>query len=213
MTVLLLVRHGQSEMNINKCFTGQLDVDLSEMGIKQAQMLADWVVENHKIDAIYSSDLLRAYHTAEPTAKKLGLKIKTSDALREIYAGQWQGMSFTQIKEKYPAEHDVWMHDCGNAVCPGGESVQHLADRVIAKIRQIAQENDGKTVMIATHATPIRVFEAVLRKGDISLTQQIPFVPNTSTTVCCYENGIFEFRTVGFDGYLEGCTSSLPSNI
>ena len=94
MTTLILIRHGQSQANITKCFAGQSDPDLTEKGKKQAEALSNWLINNYNIDSIYSSDLLRAYNTALPTAQKLKKQIIKTKQLREINAGYWQNIPY-----------------------------------------------------------------------------------------------------------------------
>ena len=136
MTRLIIVRHGESETNKQKVFTGQLDIGLSEIGKKQAELVEKYL-KAYKIDKIYSSDLKRAYDTALPTAKSKGIKIQTSKNLREIYAGKWEGMSFNNIQNEYPDTYSVWRNDIGKAVCDGGESVKELKERVEKEVSRI----------------------------------------------------------------------------
>ena len=86
MTTLLLIRHGESEANRNRVFGGQINPDLQERGVMQAKLTAKFIAENYKVDKIYSSDLKRAYRTAQPLSYILNMEIKAEKRLREIYA-------------------------------------------------------------------------------------------------------------------------------
>ncbi len=213
MTKLILVRHGQSEANVLQCFAGNYNCNLTEYGLSQAERLSEFLYENFSIDKIYSSDLNRAYSTALPTAKKLSLDIEKNSNMREISAGLWEGMSFSDILEKYRANYEVWLTDIGNAQCNEGESVKDLYERVCREITKIAKENDGKTVLIATHATPIRVFQTYVEKGDVSFARDYQWVPNCSVTVCNYKNGKFELEQIGYNDYLKELKTKLPIGI
>ncbi len=160
MTKLILVRHGQSLANAGHRFAGHTDFDLSELGHKQASLLADHLVSHEKISAIYSSDLLRAYHTAIPTAERLSLPVVTDTLLREIYAGKWEGATYTEIGEKYPDDQSIWYDDLSHARPTGGESMPEVYRRIVPRILEICRRHDGETVLLTTHATVVRAFHA-----------------------------------------------------
>ena len=210
MTKLILVRHGQSEANLTHRFAGHYNCDLTEMGHLQAQKVADYLTANYNIDKIYSSDLLRAYNTAVPTSQKLNLDIEKNTTLREISAGLWEGLLFEEIAVKYSNEFAVWNSDIANVVCNEGESVKSLYKRICSEITKICRENDGKTVLITTHATPIRAFQTFVQKGDVSFMNEVAWVPNCSATVCNYENGKFSLELIGFNDYLETIKTQFP---
>ena len=213
MTTLILIRHGQSQANITKCFAGQSNPDLTENGKKQAEVLSDWLINNFNIDVIYASDLLRAYNTALPTAQKLKKQIIKTKELREINAGYWQGTPYEQIIKLYPEEYNTWLNDIGNSVCNGGESVKQLFQRVTEKIENIINENLDKTVLIVTHATPIRVILANYIKHDVSLAKEIEWVPNSSATICQCDGNERSFKLVGYDNFLKELKSQFPKGI
>ena len=102
MTRILLVRHGESAANGKGFFAGHLDIDLSELGYRQAESTANYIAEKYNVDAVYSSDLMRASHTAEVIAKKIGISIQTNENLREIFAGDWQGLTFDELQKIMP---------------------------------------------------------------------------------------------------------------
>lgn len=200
MTTLILIRHGYSEANHDGTFTGQRDVNLTEIGYKQAEITADYIVSNYKVDGIYSSDLKRAYNTAKPLADKLGLDIVTTSALREINGGEFQGLTYPVLVQK--PEYMVFRNDTGNCYFPGGEAMREVADRVMTKLSEIARENDGKTIVITTHANPLRVIKTMCQFGDLNEMKNVKGVPNSSVTVIEAENGEFNMKLAGYDKYL-----------
>lgn len=213
MTRILLVRHGESESNILGTFTGQLDAPLSELGHAQAESTARFILENYRVDAVYSSDLRRAYDTGAHTAEKLGLQVQTDKRLREIHGGQWHGMRFSDLSSTHPKEYALWQQDVGNSHCPGGESVAELADRVWECVMEICENNPGKTVLIAAHATPIRTVQWKATGKDLAYMKQIPWVSNASVSEFSYENGVLTPVKLSQDGHLATMKTNLPSSI
>lgn len=200
-TRLIFVRHGYSVSNDKKFFAGHTDVDLTERGHKQAELTAEYL-KNEKIDIIYSSDLKRAYYTALPISKMHSLPIIKDESLREIYAGEWEGLSFEELREKYEKAYSLWINDIGLSRCTGGESTKELLDRIFAKTERIALENEGKTVLIATHATPIRVLCTAAAGEGMEKMKDIPFVMNASVTRFDFEKGILTAVSVDENAHL-----------
>lgn len=213
MTKILLVRHGESEANLKDIFAGHFDPDLTERGREQAACTADFLYENYAVDAIYSSDLRRACQTAKPIADIFGLPIMPDKDMREIFAGDWEGVPFYGIKDTHPEAFWVFLNDIGNAVCPNGESVADMAERVYQAVSRIAAENDGKTVVIATHATPIRGLQCRFSNQPLSYMQYIPWVSNASVTEIEYDNGQFTLLNVGQDAHLADMRTTLSDKI
>ncbi len=212
MTKLYLVRHGQSLANLGKAFAGHYNVDLTDTGKAQALRVAQYFTSRGIVpDAIYSSDLIRAHETARPLSEATGIPIRDREDLREIYAGAWEGMPFVEIYEKYREEFEVWLTTMGDARCTDGESVFELADRVLPAIGAIAREWEGKTVVIATHATPIRAIVSTLQVGDLSVMKDLTWVANASITTLTYENEKLLLGEVGTTEHLAGLVTTLPS--
>ena len=213
MVTFILERHGQSEGNQLSIFTGHKDVCLTELGKKQGECAAQYITETYKIDRIYSSDLSRAVQTAQYVADKTGLEITKSEKLRELYAGEWDGTSFETILSDYADDWKIWCDDVGNSRCTGGESVKELGERFIGALEAIAKENDGKTVLIATHATPIRVTQCLLGGKTLDDMKNIPWGANASITVVEYDNGKWTLKLASFSDYLGELTTNLPTNV
>ena len=213
MTKLLVTRHGQSVSNLEGYFTGHMNTPLTEKGHQQAKITADYITSNYQVDAVYTSDLDRAYETGKAVADKLGLPVSKGTAPSEIYAGQWEGAYFTEIPKLYPESYDTWLNDVGNATPDGGESVAALLDRIVTAVTRIAKENEGKTVVIACHGTPIRVLQCYCEGKTLDEMAQVPWAPNASISTVLYEDGKLTMPTAGFDKHLGTLASSLPSNV
>lgn len=189
MTRLILLRHGESTTNLSGIGTGQTDVPLTEKGHIQARLAARYLLEHEHIDAVCSSDLQRTYNTALPTAEALGLEIKTYAALREMDIGKWVGLTAEERREKFPQESAEFAKDFSTLRYPDGEYVPEVYDRVVECVRSIAEENDGKTVLIATHAGAIRVFEAFAKGYSRLESGVIKGCDNAAINIFGWENG------------------------
>ncbi len=201
-TRFILVRHGESEGNYKEIFLGHTDLDLTELGHRQAEGTAEYL-KNTEIDTIYASDLKRAWQTAEHIAEKHDLSIIADSQFREVYAGTWEGMKYSDINAQYPQEFKAWRNSLGKAFCVGGETVREVLARVHAELLRLAPIYEGKTVCIATHATPIRVLRSVAL--GLELDNAKPVGPgNASVTVIDVENGEMTLITDGYDEHLKG---------
>ena len=212
-TTLILVRHGESRANNEKFFAGQLDVELSSLGFKQADLTAEYIASTYKVDKIYSSSLSRAYDTAKAISKRVGVPIISSDALREINSGEWQGLHFDKLQKKYAVSYSVWINDIGKAQTPSGESVKELYDRIWGAIDGIARENPDGTVVISTHATPIRAIICKLHGYSAEEMKNISWGSNASVTVVMYDGGRWSLVCESYDEHLANLKTRFPSNV
>lgn len=214
MTRILLVRHGESEANQRDIFAGHLDVKLTEKGLEQAKLTAEYVAANYKVDKVYGSDLQRAFVTGKTIADRLGLDITPTKEMREVKAGKWDGMVFDDIVKVYPDDFNCWTSDIGKARCTDGESVVELQARVMRELNRIADENEGKTVLVASHATPIRVaVTSVEYDGDITNMNSVPWVSNASVSVIEKDNGKWRVVSLSEDKHLAALRTALPDNV
>lgn len=212
MTTVLLVRHGESEANKSNIFAGNvLNPNLSEKGFKQAALYAEYAVKAYKINKVYSSNLLRAYNTAKACADLLKTEIIVDEGLREIGGGEWEGMTLDEIKDKYPEEFLIWCRDISACRCTGGESVEEMAERFIKTLTKIASENDGKTLLVASHYTPIRAMQAYALKGDFRAMQSFDHIPNTSITELYFDGKKWSAGEINICSYLNGLVGHIPN--
>lgn len=214
MTTVILVRHGQSEGNLHGEFHGQYNSDLTEKGHAQAECTARFL-DSYNIDKIYSSDIRRAHSTALHTANRKNMEVIPSTGMREIRAGKWEQMKFTDIAVEYPEAFNTWYNDISKCRCPEGEAVAELYERVIKTFKELVAENDGKTIMIATHATPIRSLLCHFDGKDISEMQNLKWVPNASVTIVECSDDKYNILLRGEHSHLEkeGLLTELPKNI
>ncbi len=212
-TTLILVRHGESRANNEKFFAGQLDVELSSLGFKQAELTAEYIASTYKVDKIYSSTLSRAYDTASAISKRTHIPIISSDALREINSGEWQGLHFDELQEKYSDSYGVWINDIGKAQTPSGESVKELYERIWRAIDGIVKDNPDETIVISTHATPIRAILCRLHGYGSEDMKNIPWGSNASVTVVTYDDGRWSLVCESYDEHLANLKTRFPANV
>ncbi len=213
MTKLLLIRHGHSLSNETGRFTGQLDWDLSDIGWKQAALLAAYLEKDHPPDCIYTSDLCRAVHTITPyTDKHPALPVYKMKELREIHGGVWQGMTAAEIQAAYPEAYHIWKHNIGLAHPTGGESVADLSIRAAVTIQEILSQNRGHTVLVVTHAVVIRSLLCRYQNLPPEDMHRIAYVRNASVTEVLVDetNGV-SIPQIGYDKHLTGLETSLSA--
>lgn len=152
---LILWRHGRTAWNAERRFQGQTDVPLDEVGRRQAAHAAD-LLARLSPGRIVSSDLSRARETAEALAASTGLPVHTDAGLRETYAGEWQGLTRSELEERYSDDLARW--SAGADVRPGGgETRLEVAERMVSAIgRSLAQAAPGETLVVATHGGAAR---------------------------------------------------------
>ena len=214
MTTIIMVRHGESEANRMGVFAGNFDADLQGRGLKQAEKTAEFIANTYKVDKIYASDLKRAFKTGKAIGDRLGMEVIPEPRVREISAGEWEGKTFVELEEQFAESYGIWRSDVGNARCPGGESTRELGARILAVLTEIAEANEGKTVVVATHATPVRVMQVHTQGGgDFNTMKDIKWVSNASVSEFFYENGKFRCGKISQDAHLGDMSTSLPANV
>ncbi|MEQ8191311.1 MAG: alpha-ribazole phosphatase [Candidatus Eremiobacterota bacterium] len=155
MIELILIRHGETDINKKQLYCGWNETELNNSGIKEAEQLRD-VLSGEKIDVIYSSDLRRSLHTAEIINSVHSVSVIPSYGLRELNFGQWQDISCEEIGSLYPEEYKKWSEDWLSYRIPGGESMIDFYDRVTKTSDEIIETNKNSKILIVTHSGPIR---------------------------------------------------------
>jgi probable phosphoglycerate mutase len=155
-TVTVLLRHGDTRLSPEHRFSGLCDEPLSLDGARQADAAARRLASGPRIDAIVTSPLRRAAATAAIAADKLGLPAAADDDLRETDFGAWEGFTLAEVQEKWPEAVVAWQRDPGLAP-PGGESFAETACRVNRACERILREHRGRTVLVVSHITPIKI--------------------------------------------------------
>jgi glucosyl-3-phosphoglycerate phosphatase len=152
---LVLWRHGQTQWNVDGRFQGQTDIPLDETGERQAERAAR-LLAALRPTAIFSSDLTRASATAAPLARITGLPVTPEKDLRERYGGLWEGLTDTEIRERYPVEHSQWRP-------PEGETSAAVAERACTAMERIADSlTPGALAVVVSHGAALRLGAARL---------------------------------------------------
>jgi alpha-ribazole phosphatase len=155
LTRIFLVRHGESEFNNTRRFAGHVDIGLTETGLHQVEKLRDRLA-GEKIDTVYCSDLKRARITAEIVTAGRDLKITECPELREISYGDIEGLTFTEIQQRYPVLADQIHRSDLTMAFPGGESFTDFVRRVESFKKRLANHADSESVLVAAHGGPLR---------------------------------------------------------
>lgn len=175
MTELWLIRHGQTDWNLEKRFQGRSDVPLNDTGRAQAQTLAA-TLRSETFAAIYSSPLQRALQTAQALAGQLNLPIQIDPGLVESAHGDWEGMLFSEIKEQYPdlllarRENPLTSHPPGEA-----ESIPQVAARMAAAANRIACCHPQQRILVASHGLALATL--ICQARGIHLGEVFEHVP------------------------------------
>ncbi len=153
VTRLYLIRHGETEGADKKRYKGHIDVPLSENGIKQMERLAEYISAKatSKLSVVYCSDLSRAIKSAEIIAEPHSIKPVVFKDLRERNFGIWEGMTFDEIKEKYPEEFNVWANNPLKFSPMQGESTIEVKERALKVFSEIIEKHKGQCIAIVAH--------------------------------------------------------------
>ena len=174
MTELLLIRHGETDWNVEGRYQGQSDVPLNDRGHAQAARLAAQL-KGTQIDAIYSSDLKRAKGTAEILAEAIDSPLVLDRRLREIHQGLWEGMLFQDIQQKYAEAFERRKEDPLKVAPPEGETVGQLRSRVLAALSDILREHPEGRVAVVSHGLSLALIRVELL--DIPIEQVWDHIP------------------------------------
>ncbi|MEV6073092.1 bifunctional RNase H/acid phosphatase [Nocardia sp. NPDC052001] len=155
-TRLLLLRHGQTELSVERRYSGRGNPPLTELGRQQAANAAKMLAGKGNIAAIVCSPLGRARETAEAAGKALALPVRVLDGLIETDFGAWEGLTFAEARDHDPESHARWLGDPAVAP-PGGESFDQVRERVESVRRDLVALYPGANVLVVSHVTPIKM--------------------------------------------------------
>jgi len=155
-TRLYLIRHGRVADGHTDRYHGHNDVDLSPEGLRQYERLAAHL-QDVPLTAVYSSDLTRTRLGAQMLAAGRDLTPLPCPEFRELCFGVWEGLTLTEIKERYPQELEARFRDLANFRIPGGESLTDVQARVLPKLRELLRRHPGQSLALVAHAGVNRV--------------------------------------------------------
>ena len=170
MTRLILIRHGQTDYNLQNRYCGFSNPPLNNQGIKQSKRLTARV-KDIKIDKVYSSDLKRAYQTAEIIFKNNPIE-KVAD-FREVDFGLFEGLKYGELTKIYPKLYRDWINNPIEVKIPNGECLKDLNKRVKKRLSSILSQHENKTLALVTHSGPIRIILYSALNSDLKMFWQI----------------------------------------
>ena len=204
---LFIIRHGESASNVKNIIAGHMNVPLTDLGLDQARQTAEHLA-TQQIDAVYSSDLKRAFDTALPHAECRELAVIADPALREIHCGRWEGQSREFLEKNDTEAYTVdFRHHYFGFTMPGGESEAECRARILAAIFRIARQNEGKTVLIVSHGAAIRsFFAAISGLENEEANKRIDYPSNASYSVVQFDGERFIPVEYSHDSHLTNVT-------
>ncbi|MCX8526686.1 MAG: bifunctional RNase H/acid phosphatase [Candidatus Nanopelagicales bacterium] len=189
-TVTVLARHGATAMSVDKRFSGLggSDPALSRLGEEQAMALAAELVARGGIERIVSSPLQRTMQTAAIASASLNLSVDVDDGLAECNFGEWDGLTFTEVRERWPDELDAWLASA-DVSAPGGESFNDVRARVLAARDRILKDSAGQTVLVVAHVTPIKAMVTDALDAPLHSIYRMELAPCSLTTLSWFADG------------------------
>lgn len=200
-TRMLLLRHGQTELSVQRRYSGRGNPALTDVGRRQAWAAARYLAHRGGITAVFSSPLQRAYDTAALAAKALGLDVTIDDELTETDFGAWEGLTFTEAAERDPDLHRRWLRDTSTTP-PGGESFEAVLDRVSRTRERIVATREGETVLVVSHVTPIKMLLRLALDAGPGVLYRLHLDLASLSIVEFYADGGSSVRLVNQTGYL-----------
>lgn len=181
MTELWLVRHGQTDWNLERRYQGHSDTSLNATGLEQARLAAE-ALAGRPYTAIYSSDLTRARVTAESIGRRLGMEVQIDPRLREVNLGVWEGMVVTDIQAQYPVEWEARQTNRLHGRPPGGESVHDVAARIWPAVDDLAARHPDGALILVSHGLALATI--LCRAQGLPLETARELIPDNAQPHC-----------------------------
>jgi ribonuclease H / adenosylcobalamin/alpha-ribazole phosphatase len=200
-TTTLLLRHGQTAMSTERRFAGRADIALTKEGTRQATSAARRLAKSG-IDIIVTSPLQRARRTAEAVAEATGAAMEVDDDLIEADFGAWEGLTFAEAGQRWPAELAAWMAS-PDAAPPEGESFAMVALRVLGALDRLLDAHRHRKAVIVSHVTPIKtlVCRALLAPPEAMFRMNLDVA--SLCHIDCFDSGAALLRSLNDTGHLQ----------
>jgi probable phosphoglycerate mutase len=193
-TCICFVRHGETNWNAERRMQGHIDIPLNTTGMGQAKRLANALMQTkHSFDAIYSSDLERALHTANVVANALSLAVQTTPQLRERNVGQLQGLLLSEAPVLLP---EIWQshiareldHDLG-----GGESIRAFHQRMQGVLELLLRQHRGQSILAVSHGGSLDMIYRIVTQQALD-AERVAVVPNTSLNWITHDGSVWSIQ-------------------
>lgn len=194
-TVMVLLRHGVTASTVRRlfCGSGGSDPGLVEEGREQAARAAGWIARHHQVDAIVASPLQRTQETAGFVARELGLDVELEPGVAEAAFGEWDGHTFAEIMERWPDEMSAWLGSTAVAP-PGGETFDAVYQRVVEARDRIVAAHAGKTIVVVSHVTPIKMMVRHALGAPMSAIHALELAPASISTIVWWPDALPSVR-------------------
>jgi broad specificity phosphatase PhoE/ribonuclease HI len=194
-TTTVLLRHGETAHTVEKRFSGSggHDPELSAEGERQAAAVAERLGSAGGVHAVLASPMRRTRQTADAVAAALGVTVREVEGFRECAFGEWEGLTFDEVRARWPAELDRWLGD-PTVEPPGGESFVDVRRRVLRARDQVLARYPRQTVLVATHVTPIKVLVTDALRAPVEAVHRMELSPATLTELQWFEAGQTSMR-------------------
>ena len=199
-TLVLLVRHGVTPTTGRVLPGRRRGLHLSDEGRRQAEALAARLAVVPTIAAIYASPLERARETVAPLAKARGLAIRVEPGLLESDLGAWTGLSLKRAARR--PEWSVVQRHASRFRFPGGESFMEMQARMAGTLARLVERHRGSTIVVASHADPIKTLVAWALGTPLDLFQRIVIAPASITAIAYRAEGLSVLTVNAMDGDL-----------
>ena len=210
LTRICLVRHGETEWNAERRIQGQIDIELNETGRRQAVAAGRWLKEAG-IMALYSSDLKRAWTTAQAIGVELGLVPTATPEMRERRYGVFEGLTYDEAKANHPAGYAAFEGRNADYNFENGESLLAMFERVTGKLKELAGRHPGETIAVVLHGGVLDIINRFVRGNSLETPRDF-LIPNAGINWISEAGGIWHLETWGETEHLEpGALDELPA--
>ena len=202
-TTMYLLRHGVTQSTVEKRFCGLrgADPELTPAGVEQARAAAT-ALRSRGIAVVVSSPLRRARQTAEEVAVALGLPVEVEERIVECAFGDWDGHTLDEVQDRWPDEARTWLADL-SAAPPGGESFVDVHRRVVAAREDLVTRCAGRTVLVVSHVTPIKMMLVDALAAPLPTTQRMELAPASLAELHWYPGGMASLRRFNDTAHLD----------
>ncbi len=189
-TTMLLVRHGVTPLTHRKAFSGRGgdDPELTDEGHEQAARVARWIARRHDVDAVVSSPLRRCRQSADAIARETGRRVVVDEGVIEASFGRWEGLTFAEVMREDPQGLEAWLSS-PDVAPPGGDSFADVAARVERARDRLVDEHAGRTVVVVSHVTPIKLLVRLALDAPMHVLRTMELAPASITEIGWWPDG------------------------
>jgi ribonuclease H / adenosylcobalamin/alpha-ribazole phosphatase len=203
-TTFVLLRHGETALTPEKRFSGSggTDPELSPAGWRQAHAAGELLAARGTIQAIVTSPMRRCRETASAVAERTGLEVRVDEGLREADFGAWEGLTFAEVRERYPDDLEKWLDSTDVRPTGGGESFDTVAARVAVTRDRLLARYSGRTVLLVTHVTPVKTLVRLALEAPPIALFRMELSAACLSAIAYYADGNASLRLLNDTGHL-----------